>query len=125
MSSNYTMAIDEHNIHELVEKKDVANDSENAVSACLMILNSLLNYANTLDNIEETPFDDHSQKGSTDSDGENKMSAIEYYDYEDFLDHCVRYMGIDESTIILSMMILDRLHEKNKNFHLNEKNVSR
>ena len=117
--------IDEQYINTIIANKENALDYEDAISTSLGIINSLLNYANTLENLPETPFD-LSQNGSTDSDGENKtVSAIEYYEFEDFLDHCVRYMGVDEDMIILSMMLLDKLHERNEDFHLSEKNVSK
>ncbi len=114
----------QNSFKDLLPSKEMALENEDAITVSLMIINSLLKYTNELDTIPDSVFDIN-EKGSTSSDGENKVSAIEYYDFEEFFEHCVELMGCDENTIILAMMALDKLIAQNTDFKLSNKNVSK
>ncbi len=103
--------------------KIAAVENEDAVQVTLAIINGLIKYTTDNHIVQDTPFD-LIQNGVTDSE-DNKTSPIEYYDFEDFLDYIIEKLGTDSTIIILAMMILDKFIEKNPDFNISEKNVSK
>ena len=120
------------NNKENVDKSMNPNDS---LEIIFMILNRILDYTNNLE--EKTPsiFDHihHSQDNDkseiststtfsdSSSSGPDCCCELDKYDYEDFIILAYKKLGFSSNLLILSMMNLDKLLEKN--FILSSANI--
>lgn len=105
----------------LTNKKDISMNLEDTISACLHIINNILSYTNTLEP-QDSSFDyNMKQDTETDSDSDEKESE-DFIDIEHYLIHCINYLGMDKTLLILSMMTFDKLLQQNPNFIFSGKN---
>lgn len=114
---------------------DISMNANDSLEIIFMILNRILDYTNDLE--EKTPsiFDHHHHSQDNDkseiststtfSDSSSSSSdcccKLDKYDYEDFIIHAYKKLGFSSNLLILSMMNLDKLLEKN--FILSSANI--
>jgi len=125
MSQNINLNENSNSHHSLYTIQQISSMSISSIlHTYLKIIQIILNYNSEL-KIEypSTIFDINKQNNiDTDSDSESEDNSIlEKIDIENFIIRCIELLEIDNETLILSMIALDKLLKKN--FLLNENNI--
>lgn len=116
-----------HTFLKLNFEKNAEIEIKNSINKSIRIIKNILNYTSSLKVKNQNSIFDINQKQfpetdseSSDNDSENE-EIISKMEIEEFIERIVNYLKIDNSLLVLSMMILDKI--LSNNFILTEKNV--
>ena len=116
-----------HSFCKLNFQKNVEIDLKDSIDTSIAIIKNILSITSSLNSKNENSVFDINQKQfsetdseSSDNDSEND-EIISKMEIDEFIERIVNYLNIDNTLLVLSMMMLDKILANN--FILTERNV--